>query len=176
MKRDVDRRLICALLGACIPLLVLLGVGLFIPAPPGLEPTPHPSFDPMQSSGSAAPGSPLTLLAGFAVGTLIIVMIGICLLIGVRRTAKSLRRWIVAGTVAYASVFGALMLSYLEFLEGGPIEIFGGLPTPSAWMMYGVWLFPWVFLIALVVTFDDVYFPPESETRFREILSAKEKR
>ena len=176
MTSDVDRRLIYALLGACVPLLILLLIGVLSPAPQELVPTPHPNFEPMLSSGSAAPGGPLVILAGFATGILIIVMIGICLLIGVRQTARSLRRWIVAGTLVYMLVFGALMLSYLEFLEGGPLVIFGGLPAPSAWMLYGVWLFPWVFIIAFVVTFDDVYFPPESDARFRDLLRAKERR
>lgn len=176
MTRDVDRRLIYALLCACVPLLILLLIGVLSPAPPELVPTPHPNFDPMLRSGSGAPGGPLVILAGFGTGILIIVMIGICLLIGVRETAKMLRTWIVVGTIVYMMVFGALMLSYLEFLKGGPLVIFGGLPAPSAWMLYGVWLFPWVFIIAFVVTFDDVYFPPESEARFRELLNAKEQR
>ena len=171
-----DRTLLYALLTACIPLLIMLGMGIFLPTPAGIDPTPHPNFDSMLSSGSAAPGGPPMIVAGWATGLLIIVMIGICLLIGVAPTAKWLRRWIVGGTVAYALVFCALMLSYLEFLEGGPLEIFGGLPAPTAWMMYGVWLFPWVYIIALVVTFDHSYFPPESEARLRELLNTKERR
>ena len=176
MARDVDRSLLRALLAACIPLLIMLGMALFMPTPVGIDPTPHPSFDSMLSSGSAAPGGPVIIAAGWATGLLIIVMIGIFLLIGVAPTAKRLRRWILGGTVVYAGVFCALMLSYLEFLEGGPLEIVGGLPAPTAWMMYGVWLFPWVYIVALVVTFDDSYFPPESEARLRELLKTKEQR
>lgn len=179
MTRDVDRRLLYALLAACIPLLILLLLGIVSPPGPDLVPTPHPDFDPMLSSGSGAPGSGLLIAAGFVTGILVIVMIGICMLIGVRETAKSLRRFVVAGTVVYMLVFCALMLSYLEFSKGGPLEpfeTFGGFPVPSAWMLYGIWLFPWVFIIAFVVTFDDVYFPPESDARFRELLRAKERR
>ena len=145
MAQFFGESLLYALLAACAPLLVMLGMGIFMPTPAGIDPTPHPNFESMLSSGSAAPGGLPIILVGWATGLLIIVMIGIFLLIGEAPTAKRLRRWIVGGTAVYGLIFCALMLSYLDFLEGGPLEIFGGLPAPTAWMMYGVWLFPWVY-------------------------------
>ena len=130
----------------------------------------------MLSSGAAAPGGIGTLLVGFATGLLVIVMIGLLLLVGVAPDATGLKMWIVGCTVGYGLVFGGLMMSYLEYLEGGPLRIFGGLPAPSAWMMYGVWLFPWVFIFGYVVTFHTSYFPPESDARYRVLLRSKERR
>ncbi len=174
MPRDVSRGLIYGLLAVTVALLGLFVLALVAPGSPELAARPHATIESMLSSGAAAPGGPGTLWAGFVTGLLVIAMIGLCLLVGTAPQARGLKRWIVAGTVLYAFVFGGLMLSYLDFLEGGSLEIVGGFPAPSAWMMYGVWLFPWVFIIGYVVTFHSSYFPPESEERFREILRSKE--
>jgi len=170
VPRDVSRGLIYALLATSLALLGLVILALVVPGSPELAARPHPTIESMLSSGAGAPGGPRTLWAGFVTGLLVILMIGLLLLVGVAPDATGLKRWIVGCTAAYGLVFGALMLSYLQYLEGGPLRIFGGLPAPSAWMMYGVWLFPWVFIIGYVVTFHTSYFPPESQERFRELL------
>lgn len=176
MTRDVPRSLIYALLGVSAALLLLLALGLVLPIPADIEAVTHPDADSMLRSGSGAPGGTLVVAAGFATGLLVLAMIGLCLLVGVAPGANGLKRWILGGTVAYGLVFSALMLSYLDFLEGGPLRIFVGFPAPTAWMMYGVWFFPWVFIVAYVVTFRTSYFTPEAEERFRELLRNKDER
>ena len=174
MPRDVSKRLIYCLLATSVALLGLFGLALVEPGSSQLAARPHATIESMLSSGAAAPGGPGTLWVGLLTGLLVIVMIGLCLLVGVAPQARGLKRWIVGCTVAYALVFCGLMASYLDFLEGGPLHIVGGLPAPSTWMMYGVWLFPWVYILGYVATFHTSYFPPESEERFRDILRSKE--
>ena len=173
VPRDVSKGLIYALLATSLALLALVILAVVEPGSSQLAARPHATIESMLSAGPGAPGGSGTLWAGFATGLLVIVMIGLFLLVGVAPGATGLKRWIVGCTVVYGLVFGGLMLSYLEYLEGGPLRIFGGLPAPSAWMMYGVWLFPWVFILGYVVTFHTSYFPPESEERYRELLRSK---
>jgi hypothetical protein len=170
MRRDVPRGLIYALVAVSGMLLGLLLLGLVFPEPPDLAQTAHPDSNSMLSSGSNAPGGIPILAAGFATGLLILLMFGLCLLVGIPPRARRLKTLILVGTSAYGLIFSGLMLSYLDFIQEVPTQIVGGFPTPTAWMIYGVWLFPWVFIIAYVYTFRTHYFTPEAEEHFRELL------
>jgi hypothetical protein len=170
MRRDVPRELIYALVAVSGMLLGLLLLGLVFTEPPDLAPIAHPDSNSMLSSGSNAPGGALILAAGFATGLLILLMFGLCLLMGIPPRARRLKTLILVGTSVYGLIFSGMMLSYLDFVQEVPMQIVGGFPTPTAWMIYGIWLFPWIFIITYVFTFRTHYFTQESEEHFRELL------
>ena len=174
MSRDLDRRLILALLAVCVGLLGLLVVGLLFPAPPELAPGTHPDHAAMQQSGEGAPGGPLTRSAGFAMGLLVVALAGLLSLVCVRREARGLRNWVVVTFVGYGLVFSLLMLSYHGFLEAEELDCFGGFPTPTAWMLYGMVLFPWILVLGYTLYFERSYYTREDEKRFQDLMRSRE--
>ena len=110
------------------------------------------------------------MLLVLALGLSIVLVMATLVLLGVRRSSTSLRRWLIGGFVAYGLVFVALARTAATYAEEGPVRFIGGFPLPTALVLYGVWLFPWVILLTLVVLFEREHFTPEDEKRFEALL------
>ena len=46
-----------------------------------------------------------------------------------------------------------------------------GFTEPSAWLVFGVGLSPWILLLIITLSFERAYFGPEDQARFDEILA-----
>ena len=161
-------RLMGVLLVFAAMLLVLLIAGLVTSV--GQEPAvAHPKFAPMQQGIDAGSlGAPVW--TGYAVGVLIIGMLWVMMQVGVH-SQHWLRTAISVWTISYVFVFIALMIAY-DGYEKGETTIVAGFTEPTAWLVYGVSIYPWIPLLMFTYAFKQAYFGPEEQARFDEILMA----
>ena len=136
---------------------------------------PHPEFDSMLIGGSGAErGEPIWGLA-FAFGALEIAVFGCCMLLGVRRNGVIGRagKHIVAWSVVYLLAFAGTMLSYRSYMGADSLMTFGGLPVPTAWMLYVITPIPLVFLLIFVLGFREFIWNDDSERALARIVADK---
>jgi len=157
------------LLALAAALLALLIAGLV--AGVGRETAlPHPGFTPMQRGiDGGTLGAPTW--TGYATGLCIIGMMWVAIQVGFPG-----RRWmqlvVDLWTLWYVLAFVALMRTYAAY-EGGRTTIAAGFPVPSAWLVYGIGLSPWILLLLITYRFRRVYFGPDEQARFDRILSGE---
>jgi hypothetical protein len=103
------------------------------------------------------------------------VVFGIaCIYLGtLRLTGPSPLKWplILAGLVG-CLVMVAMFHSYQDSLGDAAPGYFLGFPTPTAWMMYGVYSFPILVVIYFVYWFDRWFAPPQINEDLRQIMAA----
>ena len=108
---------------------------------------------------------------GLAFVVLILTVMGLFVAQGYRKHAGGgPMRWLLGGFIGYGLVFGGLVLAYRSYASGD-ISFFGGFPAPSAWMVYGVFLFPWVLVILYVRNFDRWIYSSEDAARFQTLVA-----
>ena len=128
----------------------------------------HPKFAPMQQGIDAGTlGAPVW--TGYAVGLLIIGMLWVTMQVGIH-SQHWLRTAISVWTISYVFVFIALMIAY-DTYEEGKTTIVAGFTEPTAWLVYGVAIYPWIPLLMFTYAFKQAYFGPEDQARFDEIMT-----
>ena len=119
-------------------------------------------------------GSRGTLVPGYLMALGILATTGASVVLGVRRRGRSgrLGRWLAVGFAGLAVIYTVLVLSYARYAEGAGEELFLSLPPPTAWMLYGAWVFPLLMIIAGMVHFD-AYLSEDDEKRFDELVRSR---
>lgn len=152
--------------------LLAVVVGAFFLSP-SLRPAAetHPEY---ASLDSTTVGSEGTAAFGYLMALGVLATTGVSVVIGVRRRGRSnaLARWLAVGFGGLALVYTALVLSYARYAAGADTALFLGLPAPTAWMLYGAWLFPLLLILACVARFDD-YLSRDDERTFHEIVRSR---
>lgn len=133
----------------------------------------HPKFSTMQSGGDGALRHQRVLWFGWAFGILQIAFFMCLLAYGGQRNGRlgPLRIPLLIGGIAYAATFTALVYAYQSYMLEQTHTMFLALPAPTAWMIYGIWPVPMVFMFLYMFTFDSWTFRDEDMARFREILA-----
>ncbi|MEO1514840.1 MAG: hypothetical protein AAFV95_07500 [Bacteroidota bacterium] len=157
-------------------LALWLAVGLAeVPAQVGSS--VHPQFNSMQKGGVSFAEHPLQQGLSLSIGICIL-----CIFLSVLYLAKGFRglrtaqkAWLVTGALLYLGIFVAMSLSHLHYSTGPAPSYFGGLPSPTAWMVYGIWFCPLFFSIAYVAWFDQWIFPPEDHRVFEEMVRRRQR-
>jgi len=171
MSRAVFR----LLLGLLVALLLTLGVSLLMPA--STQPTAqvHPVAPSLLQSTGGLAEHPATLWLGYVMGLLMIGIMAVAVWIGLRKRdrATPLNRWMRAAFVGYALVFTALTVTYASYTGDPETAFFGGFPAPTAWMIYGMWLFPLLFVGLYMALFDRWVLTEDDLARFQELVEAK---
>ena len=103
-------------------------------------------------------------MAGLAVIVVMGGMIGLGL-----RGARPPRLGLAGAFLAYAIIFVLLVRSDAAYQAGGELLHVGGFPPPTAWLIYGMWLFPLVMVGLFVWGFDRWYYTPDDEARFADL-------
>ncbi|MCH7910570.1 MAG: hypothetical protein IIB38_13265 [Candidatus Hydrogenedentes bacterium] len=137
----------------------------------------HPEFGAMQASGEGAERHARVLWLGLILGLLEIGFFLTCLVLGAQKNEKFgplLRPVTIAGAI-YAAIFTAIIVTYRGYATEDTHTLFLGLPTPTAWMVYGIWFFPFFFVLLYMHIFDSWTFTEEDAERFREIVAARRK-
>jgi len=139
----------------------------------------HPVYE---SIDSTQVGSIPTLWWGYAMGLAIFATLAASVLLGVRRRGRigPLGVWLAAGFLCLGLIFSALVASYARYAEGTETGFFGGVPAPTAWMIYVVWPFPLAMILACMFYFDSRYFSEDDQRTFddriRSIRKQREER
>jgi hypothetical protein len=145
-------------------LLIVIIAGFMLPRSSRPSAGPHPQYRSLDRSGV---DSADTLGWGYAMGIAILATMGASVILGVARKGRTgpLARWLGAGFVCLAMIFTALVASYRQYAAGTDTDLLLGLPEPTAWMLYGVWLFPFLMVLAAVALFD-TYFSEQDARDF----------
>jgi hypothetical protein len=162
-------RAIHVLTGAFVTLFVLVVWAFLQPAPPETAPTVHPVVSSMFASGvPPSRGAQMLVLVGAL--ACVTVLGSAVLLASPRMTTRD--RWLtVAFWLAYGGVFAGMFLSQWQYEAEGPGRLVLGFTPPTAFLLFGVWLFPAVWLPVLMRGFGVWYYAPEDDARFREIVA-----
>jgi len=75
------------------------------------------------------------------------------------------------GAIAYQAVFVMLFLAYRDSLSGEPVAFIGSFPAATWWLLFGVYLMPYYFIVLYVTFFDRWVVTPETLKKFDELLS-----
>lgn len=158
-----------------LALLVLIGLMHFLPG--AYEPlaVQHPTIDTiLKSSGDRT--HPKFLLVGFLMGFLFISIMASCVILGYlkRGALGRLAPWLIGGFVVYQLIFLALVLSYAGYQPGPESAFFLGFPNPTAWMIYGIWMFPFCFILFFMKNFDSWFVTREDLDRFNQLLKNRD--
>lgn len=160
------------LLGVLIIILLAI-VALWI----GDEPTlttgqVHPTFETMRRSGSKVVASELGKWVGYLFGLLVIVIFVLTVFIGAKRKNDigAIRYWLAAGLLAYLVTYHLTVMAYWKYAASETISYFGGLPSATAWMVYGLWSVPIIMTLVYVFKFDEWIMSPQDIKRFEELV------
>ena len=145
---------------------------------PSLRPAAeaHPVYESVQRTQV---GSLPTLWWGYAMGLAIFATLAVSVLLGVRRRGRigPLGVWLAVGFACLGLILTALVISYARYARGVDVDFFGGLPAPTAWMIYVLWPFPLLMILACMFYFNSRYFSDDDQRTFDDLIrSSREKR
>ena len=166
------------LLGLLVALLLTIGVSFLMPA--STQPTAqvHPEAPSLLQSTGGLAERPATLWLGYVMGLLMIGIMAVAVWIGLRKRdgATPLNRWMMAAFAGYALVFTALVAAYASYTGSPEAVFFAGFPAPTAWMIYGMWLFPLVFVGLYMTLFDRWVLTDQDLARFDDLVKENRQR
>ncbi len=168
-------RLFLALL---VALLLIIGVSFLMPG--ATQPTAqvHPEAPSLLQSTGGLAERPATLWLGYVMGLLMVGIMAVAVWIGLRKRdgATPLNRWMMAAFAGYALVFTALVAAYASYTVSPEAVFFAGFPAPTAWMIYGMWLFPLVFVGLYMALFDRWVLTDQDLARFDDLVKENRRR
>ena len=165
-------RLVLIMLFFLIGLLATVGYLYTVPGASDPTAVAHPQYEHLLV---AAPNQPKLVGPGYAMGYLMIAVIACCVLLGWQKTGSLARVgvWLIAGFVVYLLVYTGLMVTYAGYQAGPDAAFFGGYPVPTAWMIYGVWLFPVCFIVFYYLNFASWFMTERAMKDFGKLLEAR---
>ena len=99
-----------------------------------------------------------------------------CLLLGMRKRSGlgPVARPLLLAGLAWFAVWTGLFWSYYKYMTEDGSSFVLGLPTPTAWMLYGAWPYPVLFALYFVYIFHDWFLRKEDLQRFQQLLRERE--
>jgi hypothetical protein len=169
----LERLQLALIVGILLAIAIAIGLG---EVPDGHGRT-DPVFETLQLGGEGPARIAPVLWLGWLIGALQIAFFMTCLELGLRRRVPEgepkapWRRSLWLGGAAFEAVWAALVAVYWRYASSGSLEIWWGLPAPTAIMLYGVWLLPLVFCLFYVVHFDRWVMSEADLARFRKLVA-----
>jgi len=163
----------------CLICFLILILSLwYFPIPENAAGSVHPTYDTMLHSGDNVLASTTTRVLSFLFGLGVITMFYFFILFGAdrKKSTGKLRSWINFGFVIYLIVYTLSFFSYLNYETTGHNNFFFGWPTPTAWMIYGMWSAPLILVFIYVIKFKDWILDEEDEAKFQSILAGRKER
>lgn len=140
--------------------------------------TAHPEYDTMLQGGPGEARHGHILWLGWLFGTIIAVLFVTTLAFGARRNdvVGPIGKPILIGGIIYVLIWTAMVWTYSDYMKGNTEARFLLLPIPTAWMVYGYWLFPVFFIILFIKAYPKYFWDPDTEAKFKAIIDAKQER
>lgn len=157
-------------------MLIVVGVAVFfVDEVPDGHGRAHPEIAKILIGGDGAARHENILWYGMAFGLLQVAFFVACLAFGASRQ-DSIGRLTVPigiGTAVYVVITACMFLSYRTYANEDSPALFLAFPKPTAWMMYGMWIFPVYFIFIYLFTFDKWFMTENDLKRFEEIVAEK---
>ena len=150
----------------------------FSTPPPGVSGTLHPEYQSMLKSGPSVASSPISKWLAYAFGLVILAVFGFCIAIGARRNDKigPIRNLLIGGFIGYIIIYTLAIFSYWDYVQAGTSIYVLAFPLPTAWVLYGIMLFPLFFMILYIWKFHDWVLTPEDLEKFKRIVEERQQR
>lgn len=140
----------------------------------------HPEYATMQKSGTSVATHPAVKLFAYLFGLGVLGVCCFCIMVGAGKRSPELTRLIrtriLVAFILIALVYSLMVFSYWSYSGSSSTSYFGGLPTPTAWMIYGVWFIPLTLAWIYVFKFDSWIITKEELERFQEIVAKRRQR
>ncbi|NND99540.1 MAG: hypothetical protein HKN47_19670 [Pirellulaceae bacterium] len=135
----------------------------------------HPELANMQVGGDGALRHEQILWFGWAFGILQVAFFVALIAYGGSKQGKlgPLKAPILIAGILYAVTFTAIVYTYQGYMLEDDHTMFLSLPVPTAWMIYGLWIVPMLFVLLYMLTFDSWTFRDEDMKRFEELVAQK---
>jgi hypothetical protein len=160
-----------------LALLLCVGLSFFMPDAFQSRATLHPLSKTLLKSTGGMGQSPGTQALAYILALLILGVMSTCVLVGVAKRGRlgAVGRWFIGGLIGYAVVFTCLFYDYSNYTRAHGTSYFGGFPTSTSWLIYGVWFFPFLLVGFFVYSFDSWYLTDEDLARFQSLLKERDK-
>lgn len=136
----------------------------------------HPQQSEMHVAGPAAEYDARMIAAGTAAGVLVISVLLLCLLLGSGKNGASpqfVGIVVVVGSLLLG-VFLAMTSAMGEYIRSPSPNLIGGFPVPTAWMVFGVWLTPVLFLVVYVAGFRRWVMTEDDQRRLETLVAQRQ--
>lgn len=160
-----------------IPPLLLTVLGMTLAAifltsePDNSHGFAHAQITEMHQAGNGADRLGSVLILAWLFGTVMIAFFVSLLALAILPGNRQSLWLLLLGTLLYETAFSLLVLEYRHFVAVPEAATFWGpFPTATAWVLFGVWLVPYVFILFYVVFFDRWILPAAHRDRFEELL------
>ena len=133
----------------------------------------HPEFKTMLAGGPGPERHSNIFWAGLAFAVTQAAFFIALLLFGIRKKGHPgpARIPVLVAGAAFVAIFVLLFFSYRRYMDDPSPDLFLTLPAPTAWMIYGVWLFPIVFVFIYRRYFDSWFLTDEDMARFNAMIA-----
>ena len=132
----------------------------------------HEAIDGMRQGGSGRDRHDPVVTRAWLVGTLMLsTMVALFAYGFARGPGRGPEKLlVVVGLLLVNVTFSGLMVSYRRFLDVGALELWLGLPRPTAWMFLVFWLSQLSLYAAFLGLFRRSFWNREKAAAFQEIL------
>ena len=158
------------ILSILLAVLLLTMVAAFL-MPGSDQPTSrtHPRFDSMLQGTENLAEQPGALVVGTVMALVMVAIQATFVLIGLQRRGRIgwLGRSLIGCFAAYALLFLIVIFSHAGSMQ--EVSFRGGFPEATAWMVYGLWLFPLLFVFLYMLMFESSVLSREDLEKFRAI-------
>ena len=151
---------------------LLLIFGLYLTGQPAdAAGIPHNQYGQLLKGGTQQANIPIVKWLSYLFGLAIIGIFGIGIYIGMLKNGRTgpAARWIIIGFVIYGLIYTGMILSYWSYDPANPVY-FGSFPAPTAWMIYGIWIFPFFFTFVYNFYFHTWYLTDEDMEKFEQLV------
>ena len=133
----------------------------------------HPEYSTMQMGADGEARHARILWVGWFFGVCQIVLFVTALGLGMRKEhgLGPIKAPLILGGGVFAVIFTLLVLSYRDYMLGESTSLVMGFPVPTAWMIYGMWIFPVFFVLLYMRAFDAWYLTEADRARFDAVLA-----
>lgn len=133
----------------------------------------HPEYPTMQMGADGEARHSRILWVGWFFGASQIVLFIATLALGMRKNGGlgPIKAPLLAGGAVFAIIFTLMVLSYRDYMLGEDVSLFWGFPVPTAWMVYGIWIFPVFFVVLYMRAFGAWYLTDADCERFDALLA-----
>lgn len=133
----------------------------------------HSEIQSMRQGGDAASRNTDIFSQVWGLGLSMIVMYALFMSLGVspQRRDRCLALYLGCATLFVGATWSALMVTYRDSWTGVMPPTFLGFPIPSAWMLYGMWASPLLFIAIYWFGFRRWIFTVEDENRYEALCA-----
>jgi hypothetical protein len=133
----------------------------------------HPDHPAMALGADGAARHEGLLGVGFVFAALIVALFVGLLFFGLRRPREPVpgKGLILGAGALFLGAFGALFVTYSHYIKNpDPAALLLGFPPPTAWMLFGVWGIPVLFIAFYYTRYNEWVFGAGDEAAYRNLL------